>query len=285
MSALQSTKLNSRVKDLTGQVFGRLTVVEFVEIKNHSAYWKCQCECGDFSITRSSGLLNGHTQSCGCQNRKPANLSGKQFGRLTAIDMDHSKQRRVYWNCRCQCGVIVSVSADKLTSGETKSCGCYNRDILAINKATHGLTRVGQHHPLYTVWCQMRARCQDPDNPAYHRYGGRGITVCERWERFDLFLSDMGDKPAPGLTIDRMDNDGPYSPDNCRWATRTEQARNRRSTVLVEFDGQSLTLSEWSKQLGIDRALLHARIHQLGWPIRKALTTPTRRCRHGNNGF
>ena len=210
-------------------------------------------------------------------------LTGQRFGRLVVVTRDTTKLRRVYWRCQCDCGTVKSVASDKLVAGETRSCGCYNRDNLAVIKATHGLTRVGQHHPLHTVWCQMRARCQDRSHPVYHRYGGRGITVCERWEDFACFVADMGERPSPEMTIDRIDNEGPYSPENCRWADRTTQARNRRSTRRYEFDGYCLTLEEWSERTGIRAKLLHARLHTLGWSLQKTLTTPTRRCIRGNN--
>ncbi len=125
----------------------------------------------------------------------------------------------------------------------------------------------------HVIWMTMRQRCRDTNAKDYARYGGRGIKVCERWESFENFLADMGERPA-GMSIERDDNDGDYTPDNCRWATRSEQQRNRRSNVLLTHDGVTLCVAEWAIRTGINRMTLHTRIDR-GWPTDKALTTPT----------
>lgn len=282
MSANHSTRVNPRVKDLTGQTFGRLTVIGFSGIRGDVSWWRCKCECGEEAEIRSTSLRNGHTKSCGCKSNKPENLTGRTFGRLTVIKPDSIRGSKVRWICRCECGARVSIAATKLKSDETRSCGCYRKEWAADFKSTHGLTRIGNHHPMHTGWCQMRARCQDPTHAAYPSYGARGITVCERWERFENFLADMGERPA-GLKLDRIDNNGPYSPENCRWADDTTQARNRRSNKRYKLNDESFTLPEWSEKTGVSASLLHARIHRLGWSVDKALVTPTRRCQRGNN--
>jgi hypothetical protein len=136
---------------------------------------------------------------------------------------------------------------------------------------THGYAE-GYGTRIYHVWCAMLARCTNPKNQAYDNYGGRGITVCERWRKFENFLEDMGEPPE-GLTIDRLDNDGPYCKDNCAWETRVVQANNRRSSVKLTFDGVTLTLREWSERTGIDYALMRGRYAQ-GWSLEKILRTP-----------
>ena len=168
------------------------------------------------------------TYTKGVRGRLPENLSGKVFNRLTAIKQDASKTRRVYWRCQCICGSEVSVPACDLKSGHTKSCGCANRESRVSSNTKHGYNR----SPTYVVWSNMLARCSNPKRPDYKNYGGRGILVCDQWKIFANFLADMGQKPE-GLTLDRIDNDGNYEPNNCRWATVSEQRRNQRPLHAV----------------------------------------------------
>jgi hypothetical protein len=145
----------------------------------------------------------------------------------------------------------------------------YNKTI--EHPAEHGESGT----PVYRIWGLMKQRCDNPSNPAYPRYGGRGIVMCERWRQsFVAFAADMGERPSAQHSVDRIDNDGPYSPDNCRWATRTEQARNRKSTHRFDHDGKSLTLGEWAEQLGVNRSTLAARVYCYHWSIERSLNTP-----------
>lgn len=153
---------------------------------------------------------------------------GKQFGRWTVSEKVFSRitpsgTTKPYWLCNCDCGVTREVRAEHLCSGRSLSCGCHKRDAAAAQKRTHG----GRETKLYDVWTQMIQRCHNPRNKAYADYGGRGIAVCERWRDFAAFMGDMGHPPA-GKSIDRVNNDAGYSPDNCRWATPLEQAKNKR---------------------------------------------------------
>ena len=164
----------------------------------------------------------------GVRGQVAENLSGQQFNRLTAIDRDIEKTKRVYWRCKCECGKAVSVAACDLKSSHTKSCGCVNQESRVTNNTKHGYNRT----PIYVAWSNMWARCTNPKRRDYKNYGGRGITVCDTWKSFEAFLADMGDKPQ-NKSLDRINNDKGYAPENCRWATSSEQRRNQRPLHIV----------------------------------------------------
>lgn len=160
------------------------------------------------------------------------------------------------WRCQCACGTIVVVAQHNLNSGGSKSCGCIHHEITRARNTTHGQTRTAT----YRIWQAMRTRCHNPNSHKYATYGARGITVCERWRHsFENFLADMGERPG-GLSLDRIDNDQGYSPENCRWATNAQQMRNRRATVWIVIGGERLTLTDAADKFSIDRKTLRRRI-------------------------
>lgn len=198
-------------------------------------------------------------------------LVGHRYDRLSVMGLAPKDNGRVMWLCRCDCGADKVVSGGNLRSGQVKSCGCLHRETMSL-MARHGHARSGQISPEHSVWSGIIARCGNMEDS---RYGGRGIIVCERWVTFENFYADMGKRPSAGHTIDRWpDNDGPYSPENCRWATAEQQARNRRSNRIVEFRGKEMPLIDAAELVGLPYKAVWARVVTLGWPLERALSEP-----------
>ena len=202
-------------------------------------------------------------------------LTGKRFGRLTVLRRDDEESlRRVFWICQCDCGRIVSVSSCHLNSGHTKSCGCLHKEQLSQRMKTHGMS----DNRLHTIWADMRLRCNNPKARGYDNYGGRGINICEEWDRadgFPLFYEwSMANGYDENLTLDRIDNNKGYSPGNCRWADRKTQANNSRKNHLIDYCGQRKSIAQFSEEHGQDPKLVWGRIFSLGWSIEDALTLP-----------
>jgi hypothetical protein len=164
---------------------------------------------------------------------KLIDITGQQFGRLTVLGLSHRYRRSprisiVHWKCRCTCGNEMTATSSDLGSGNTQSCGCFMRDRVRETSTTHGHTS-GGWTATFRAWSGMKTRCYNPNTKSFKHYGGRGITVCKRWyDSFENFLADMGEKPV-SMSLDRIDNERGYAPDNCRWATASEQNKNRRS--------------------------------------------------------
>jgi hypothetical protein len=208
---------------------------------------------------------------------RPADITNQRFGRLVAIEAtDKRVSGKVMWRCICDCGVETISNVQHLREGRRVSCGCAREAGRQIKKKTpkHGHYVGDRPTAIYRIWSGMLTRCFNQKMPQYHNYGGRGITVCERWRQFENFLADMGERP-PGMTLDRYpDNDGNYEPGNCRWATMKEQSRNKRSNRLVTHDGKTATVAEWGERTGIDRHTIGDRIVKSGWSEERALTAP-----------
>lgn len=182
---------------------------------------------------------------------KLIDLQGRVFGKLTVYQRDGSVRGRPAWSCKCTCGNWVRVGGGQLSSGDTNSCGCLQREWARSGQSqkTHG----ARYTTEYKIWDGIKQRCLNKNERAYPNYGGCGITICERWKSsFENFLADMGHRPDVSYTLDRRDNDGPYSPANCRWATWIEQNNNQRSNVRIEHNGMLLSMADWARLLGIN---------------------------------
>lgn len=203
---------------LEGRVFGQLTVVEFVGVKNRYSTWRCECACGRQTVTRGSRLVNGACRSCGClKGRKLKHGSYSKFGRMPSE---------------------------------------------------------------FQSWLSMWIRCTQPSHRSYSNYGGRGIAVCSRWRDYNIFMVDMGPKPGLEYTLDRIDVDGPYSPENCRWATNAEQQRNKRTNRQVTAFGETFCLAEWGRRYNLRPETISERLAS-GWEAEKAVSKPSQK-RRGN---
>lgn len=201
-------------------------------------------------------------------------MVGLRFFRLLILSLAYKKRRgrgwEYYWKCLCDCGKITIKAGIYLRIGDTKSCGCLVGDRCAARNYKHGFSH---NHRLYLTWKMMRARCNNPNFPSYVNYGARGIKVCKRWDNFLLFLEDMGPTWREGLTLNRIDNNGPYSPENCCWATDEEQANNSRRNHHLTLNGKTQTISRWAREIGESTHFIHNRLKR-GWSIVDTLTTP-----------
>jgi hypothetical protein len=204
-------------------------------------------------------------------------LTGRKFGRLSVMRRLPYRIRGdlIGWECACDCGSTVCVSGSALSTGNTKSCGCFRVDSGRAALTKHGLSSTR----LYRIWGAIKNRCYNPKDGCFHRYGGRGITVAPEWRHdFEAFRSGVGDPPTDAHSIDRIDNDGNYAPGNVRWATPIEQARKTRRSVMVNAFGETKCVSEWAEdpRCKAPYSAVLDRIQKFNWPPEMAISEPTR---------
>lgn len=203
---------------------------------------------------------------------KPRDLTGQRFSRLTVIERSPVNQggrpSKYSWLCQCDCGTLLSVYHYSLTHGNSRSCGCLKNERIKALRLKHGLSETVE----YRIWEGIRNRCLNPNNHAYAAYGGRGITLCERWDQFEHFLEDVGKRPSPLHSIDRYpNNNGNYEPGNVRWATSREQNNNRRDIRMVTYQNRTQSVCDWARELGINTKTLRHRIFQAHMPLDDAM--------------
>lgn len=196
----------------------------------------------------------------------PLDLTNQRFGKLVVIAEGRHRKGRRTWKCRCDCGAIARSTTDQLRRGHKQSCGC----LWKASVVTHG----GSKTKLYRVWQQMWRRCSKRTSKEFHNYGARGITVVARWKDFGVFANDICPKPTRKHSLERIDNNGPYAPHNCRWAKPREQHRNKRTNRWITHDGVTLTLTDWATRIGMSLTGLHRRLSYMN--IEDALTLPKR---------
>lgn len=248
-------------KDIKGNKYNMLTAVEFVRSDPKGAIWRFRCDCGNYvecfghSVTSKSSKR----KSCGCLLHSiKDDITGKKFNKLTVLGFDHrTGRRRMIWKCQCDCGNIVYVDGTHLKNGHTKSCGCINIERIGnLNKKTgEAGTRI------YFVYHNMHMRCEREVDDQYKNYGGRGIRVCDEWsgengfENFLRWAQETGYDPNAKrgeCTLDRIDVNGNYSPDNCRWATQLEQCNNKRNTLRISINGEVDTVTNMVRKYGLN---------------------------------
>lgn len=209
---------------------------------------------------------------------KRIDFQGRKFGRLQPISLAYVRvtpngSRKHYWLCQCDCGEEVVVWAGGLPNGQTRSCGCLRREMIAAKNYKHGLAKT----PEYEAWCEMKKRCSLITTNGYANYGGRGIKVCDLWQSsFEAFLADVGVKPSNMHSLDRIDTNGDYEPGNCRWSTKEEQSNNQRKNVHLTLNGTTRTASQWARVLKIKPSIIADR-KRSGWSDERALTEPVRK--------
>jgi len=201
-------------------------------------------------------------------------LTGVRFGRLLVVKESTERISGVLcWDCICDCGNKATVRGSVLRQGVTKSCGCLKRDVAGRARITHG----GSTSKEYRVWNQMRQRCTNPNNARWAAYGGRGITVCDRWmNSFGNFLEDMGFRPFEKAQLDRIDNNKGYSPENCHWVSLKQNLRNMRTNLVLTARGESMPVCDWAERSGIACRLIEQRVRRDGWDAERAIFTPSR---------
>lgn len=264
--------------DLTGQKFGKLTAIKIVEHggSHKPVKWLCRCDCGNEKNVDSQLLRRGLVTDCGCKTK--GRLIGKRFGRLVVLEYTElgkkTKCGDIVWKCLCDCGNITYVATNNLETKRSKtlSCGCLRKE-----KATkHNLS----HTKIYKTLVAIKCRCKNKNNKNYLRYGGRGITICEEWDGengFENFYKwSIENGYRDGLTIDRIDNHKGYSPDNCRWTTQKIQMNNTRRNRIIEIDGISHSVTEWSEITGISARTISDRLCR-GLDERSAVTKPVKK--------
>ena len=273
-------------KDLTGRKFGKLLVIGRGEDKISKSgrirvRWKCQCDCGNVKEILGENLISGNTRSCGCltSNNKELGFVGEKFGRLTVIKraenyIDKNGKPHSMWESKCECGNTVIVRGTYLKSGLVKSCGCLNIDALRDMLTTHGESRTR----LYKIWAGIKDRCYNINDHSYNNYGGRGITMSDEWiENYSAFrdwsyangyYEDSDKEPC---SIDRIDNDGNYCPENCRWVGRKIQQNNTRHNHYIEYNGENHTIAEWADAYRIEYNTFYKALKRYDWDLGRVI--------------
>lgn len=269
--------MNNPRKCIIGNKYNHLTTIEFAEMKNSRSFYKFVCDCGNEIIHSSKEVKKGAKKSCGTCEYKFGDISGQRFGRLTALAFNGIVNGKSTWLFGCDCGNEINTRANSVKTGNTKSCGCWEKEVLLARNIKHGLNR----HPLHNIWFHIKRRCYNKNSSDFPDYGGRGIVVCDEWKNdFKSFYDwsiekgyEEAKKKNTRISIDRIDVNGNYEPSNCKWSNDVEQARNRRSNVHITVDGVTKLQNEWAEEYNIPYQLIASRLKR-GWKGRDLIKPP-----------
>lgn len=244
---------------IIGHKFACLTVIRKVNEKGRTRYL-CQCDCGNSVEAYATNLIRGKATSCGCIRKgRPAHnfvdLTGQRFARLLVQGVDNRDNGKVFYRCLCDCGKTTTVSASALKRGNTRSCGCARNQMISEKARTHGESSTR----LFGIWSGMKNRCYNENEPSYKNYGARGIQVYEDWRSSYESFRDwaLANGYRDDLTIDRIDVNGNYCPENCRWINWKAQANNKRTNHVIEYCGEKHTIAEWCERLNIPKYIIY----------------------------
>lgn len=263
-----------KFKDLTGQVFGELTVIKGKgKNKRGELLWLCRCSCGNRVIKKTHALLHSKNASCdkcrykGMGQKGLKDLVGERFGRLVILKRIGHRGKSTLWLAQCDCGNTHKVTSNLLLQGACRSCGCLRKEL----RTKHSMS----NSKLYDVYISMKGRCYNPNWCNYKNYGGRGIKVCKEWKSsfIPFYTWAINNGYKEGLSIDRIDNNGNYEPSNCRWVSQKDQSNNTSRNRYLTYNGETLTPAQWAEKLGIPVSRIRRRIKS-GWSIEKILFTP-----------
>ena len=255
-----------------GEKFGRLTLIERRDKFARGRKWLCRCDCGNEVVVDVHSVSYGETSSCGClqkevlRQKRHKHKAGEKYNRLTFVSpKEVGCEDSTAWLVRCDCGAEKYLSASRVSRGVVESCGCLIREVNSERSRTHGLSATKE----YSAWLNMRRRCYEPGNISYWAVGARGITVCKRWMKFENFIEDMGKCPT-GKSLQRIDNSGNFKPDNCKWATKTEQMKGNHRAKFVIVGGNSMNVGDAERLLGIHRSSINQKVRQSGKTYQQA---------------
>lgn len=262
-------------EDLLGRRFTRLVAIAPPKRGDKRSHWLCQCDCGNTCSVPRNALLSGNTKSCGCYStyvHTTQMKAGERYGQLTIIGpADTPPNRRgQFWLCRCDCGEVLSAHGVEIRNGVKTSCKKCGRKRTSESSKKHGMTDTR----LYKEWANIKSRCNGPGDQK-KQYHARGITYCKEWERFEPFMEwALANGYRDDLTIDRIDVNGNYCPENCRWITHAEQCGNTRRNVMVTYNGKQMCFAAAVREAGINIGTARHRYFHLGWSFEKTVETP-----------
>lgn len=247
-----------------GETYNGVKVLGLVHKRSKGYECLCLCPICEKEFRLDYNKVGQRSCCASCIPPKYKDLSGRRFGSLVVVRHAGFVNKTTYWECKCDCGTYKKIRASYLLSGHTQTCGCACGRQRKVVSKDFDFKQPLPKHPLWCTWYGIKMRCENPNDPNFKNYGGRGIRLCNHWNGqngFENFVNDMGERPN-GTTVDRIDVNGDYSPENCRWATQKEQCNNQRKNVIVVYKGEQITLTQFCEIAGLRRKTLYSKIRK-----------------------